>query len=56
VIRAAARGRSNPEIAEELFISLGTVKSHLSARQDKIGTRSRVELAAFSWESGRMSN
>lgn len=56
VLRAAARGRSNPEIAEELFISLGTVKSHLSVLQDKIGARNRVELAAFAWESGRMSN
>ncbi len=54
VLRATARGRSNPEIAEELFISLGTVKSHLSSLQDKIGARNRVELAAFAWESGRM--
>jgi len=54
VLRAASRGRSNTEIAEELFISLGTVKSHLSSLQDKIGARNRVELAAFAWQSGRM--
>jgi len=54
VLRAAARGRSNPEIAAELFISLGTVKTHLSTLQDKIGARNRVELAAFAWQSGRM--
>ena len=54
VLRAAARGRSNTEIAQELFISLGTVKSHLSSLQDKIGARNRVELAAFAWQSGRM--
>jgi len=54
VLRAAARGRSNPEIAEELFISLGTVKTHLSSLQDKVGARNRVELAAFAWQSGRM--
>jgi DNA-binding NarL/FixJ family response regulator len=54
VLRAAARGRSNGEIADELFISLGTVKSHLSNLQDKVGARNRVELAAFAWESGRM--
>ncbi len=54
VLRAAARGRSNAEIAEELFISLGTVKTHLSSLQDKIGARNRVELAAFAWQSGRM--
>jgi DNA-binding NarL/FixJ family response regulator len=54
VLRAAARGRSNAEIARELFISLGTVKSHLSSLQDKVGARNRVELAAFAWHSGRM--
>jgi DNA-binding NarL/FixJ family response regulator len=54
VLRATARGRSNSEIAEELFISLGTVKTHLSSLQDKVGARNRVELAAFAWESGRM--
>lgn len=54
VIRAAARGRSNAEIAEELFISLGTVKTHLSNLQDKVGARNRVELAVFAWQTGRM--
>ena len=56
VLRAAARGRSNAEIAEELFISLGTVKTHLSSLQDKVGARNRVELAAFAWRSGRMQD
>jgi DNA-binding NarL/FixJ family response regulator len=56
VLRAAARGRSNAEIAEELFISLGTVKTHLGSLQDKIGARNRVELAAFAWRSGRMQD
>ncbi len=54
VLRAAARGRSNAEIASELFISLGTVKTHLSSLQTKIGARNRVELAAFAWATGRM--
>lgn len=54
VLRAAARGRSNAEIAADLFISLGTVKTHLSSLQDKVGARNRVELAAFAWKSGRM--
>ncbi len=51
------RGRrktKNTEIAQELFISLGTVKSHLSSLQDKIGARNRVELAAFAWQTARM--
>lgn len=54
VLRSAARGRSNAEIAEDLFISLGTVKTHLSSLQSKIGARNRVELAAFAWHTGRM--
>lgn len=54
VLRATAEGLSNLEIAQTLFISLGTVKSHLSTLQDKIGARNRVELAAFAWHSGRM--
>ncbi len=55
VLHAAARGRSNAEIAEELFISLSTVKTHLAALQDKIGARNRVELAAWAWQTGRMA-
>ena len=47
VLRAAARGLSNSEIAEALFISLGTVKKHLAAIQDKLGARNRVEIAGF---------
>lgn len=54
VLRAAAQGLSNAEIARNLFISLGTVKTHLSSLQDKLGARNRVELAAFAWHSGRM--
>jgi DNA-binding NarL/FixJ family response regulator len=57
VLRCCARGRSNAEIAEiaeKLFISLGTVKTHLSSLQDKVGARNRFELAAFAWQSGRM--
>jgi DNA-binding NarL/FixJ family response regulator len=54
VLRANARGLSNAEIAEELFISLSTVKSHLGALQEKVGARNRVELAAWAWQTGRM--
>lgn len=56
VLRAVASGRSNSELAAELYISLGTVKTHLSNLQTKIGARNRVELAAFAWETGRMRN
>ncbi|GGZ36760.1 DNA-binding response regulator [Streptomyces inusitatus] len=50
VVRAVARGRTNQEIASELFISLSTVKSHLSGIQGKLGARNRTEIAVWAWE------
>ncbi|MGI5161595.1 response regulator [Microbispora sp. CA-102843] len=52
VVRAVARGRTNQEIAAELFISLSTVKSHVAGVQAKLGLRNRVEIAAWAWENG----
>jgi DNA-binding NarL/FixJ family response regulator len=52
VVRAVVRGRTNREIAAELFISLSTVKSHVSGIQTKLGVRNRVEIAAWAWENG----
>lgn len=54
VLRFVAVGRTNQEIAETLFISLATVKTHLNHLSTKIGARNRVELAAWAWDSGRM--
>ncbi|TDD79156.1 response regulator [Actinomadura rubrisoli] len=51
VVRALAHGRTNQEIAAELFISLSTVKSHLSTIQTKLGARNRVAIAAWAWEN-----
>ena len=42
----AAAGRTNREIASELFISERTVESHLSSAYRKLGVRSRTELAS----------
>lgn len=56
VVRAIGRGRTNQEIAAELFISLSTVKSHLSGIQAKLGLRNRVEVAAWAWENGLMDH
>ncbi len=54
VVRAAARGLTNTEIGQELFMSLSTVKTHLAAAQAKINARNRVETAAWAWRSGLM--
>ena len=51
VIRAIAVGRTNAEIAAELFISISTVKTHLASIQAKLSVRNRVEVAAWAWES-----
>ncbi|MET8853465.1 response regulator transcription factor [Amycolatopsis sp. NPDC004625] len=51
VVRALAQGRTNQEIAAELFISLSTVKSHLTGIQHKLGLRNRVEIVTWAWEN-----
>jgi DNA-binding NarL/FixJ family response regulator len=50
VVKLTARGRTNAEVASELFISVGTVKTHLSSIHAKLDTRNRVEIAAWAWE------
>ncbi|GAA4228918.1 DNA-binding NarL/FixJ family response regulator [Streptosporangium album] len=50
-VRAIARGRTNQEIADELFISLSTVKGHIPGIQAKLGVRNRVEIAGWAWEN-----
>jgi DNA-binding NarL/FixJ family response regulator len=52
VVQAVARGRTNAEIAAELFVSLSTVKTHLTNVQSKLSARNRVEIAAWAWEHG----
>jgi DNA-binding NarL/FixJ family response regulator len=51
IARSIARGRTNQEIAAELFISLSTVKTHVTRIQNKLGVRNRVEIAAWAWEN-----
>ncbi|SFM61780.1 two component transcriptional regulator, LuxR family [Pseudonocardia ammonioxydans] len=51
VVRAVARGRTNHEIAGDLFVSLSTVKTHLGNIGSKLDARNRVEIAAWAWEN-----
>lgn len=47
-----ARGRSNPEIADELFISSSTVKKHVNAVYEKLDIPTRPRVVAWMWEHG----
>jgi DNA-binding NarL/FixJ family response regulator len=53
ILAAVARGRTNGEIAAELFITLSTVKTHITSLMTKLGARNRVEIAIWAYETGR---
>ncbi|HUO83559.1 MAG TPA: response regulator transcription factor, partial [Thermoanaerobaculia bacterium] len=52
VVRMVARGLRNKEIASELSITVGTVKSYLHTIYEKLEVAGRVELSLYAWEKG----
>jgi len=52
VLQRAAAGASNQAIAAELFITIGTVKSHLNHILGKLNARNRTEAAAIARRLG----
>jgi DNA-binding NarL/FixJ family response regulator len=47
-----AQGRTNLEAAQELYLSVKTVESHLSSVYRKLGVRTRTELAVLLSRAG----
>ena len=45
VVRLAAEGRTNREIAHELYVTIKTVEGHLSRAYTKLGIKGREELS-----------
>ncbi|MEZ5091891.1 response regulator [Nocardioides sp.] len=55
VLTLVARGRTNAEIAAELFIGVTTVKTHVTSLLTKLGARNRVEIAMWAYDTGRLA-
>jgi DNA-binding NarL/FixJ family response regulator len=54
VLLAVARGWTNHEIAEKMHISISTVKTHIASLMSKLNARNRVEIAMWTYETGRI--
>jgi DNA-binding NarL/FixJ family response regulator len=55
VVALVADGLTNAEIGARLYITAGTVKTHLASVQQKLGVSNRVAIAAWAWETGHRS-
>ena len=52
VLVLVARGLSNHEIGQELFVTPATAKTHVSRLLMKLGARDRTQLVVTAYESG----
>jgi len=52
VLRTVAEGMSNAEVAEQLFCSEATVKTHVGRILAKLGVRDRVQAVVLAYETG----
>ena len=52
LVKLVAAGRTDTEIAAELFVSVRTVRSHLDRIRDKTGARRRADLTRLALQAG----
>ncbi|AEV84744.1 LuxR family transcriptional regulator [Actinoplanes sp. SE50] len=52
VLAEVGRGRSNPEIAADLHITVATVKTYVSRLLAKLGARDRIQLVIIAYDAG----
>jgi DNA-binding NarL/FixJ family response regulator len=52
VLELVARGRSNAEIARELYVGQATVKTHVGRVLAKLGLRDRIDAVIYAYEAG----
>jgi DNA-binding NarL/FixJ family response regulator len=55
ILIPVAKGWTNHEIADEMHISVSTVKTHLASLMRKLGARNRVEIAMWAYETERIN-
>ena len=52
VLKLLAKGKTNMEIADELFLSVGTVKNYITLLYDKFDIKGRTKLMTYAIDSG----
>lgn len=52
IIKAIAKGLTNKEISEEMFLSEGTIKNNITAILAKLSLRDRTQIAIFAFKNG----